>query len=233
MSDPSNPTLAMLLPLIEKKELLPTGTDIRGTLEEASYFSPRDPRLLFDWTLDVDKNSEHIICHRLDRLIEAGVIDPAEAKWTASPANEPPLGAGFVWTPEPIANGMHFVVHEKTKTFFLSRGAFGKTALVNQLSVWIDEAVARARRCIFTVVPQYYYSQKNGKDFYVGSLQLLLPLYCGRTDCRLALSLDYQVEKISEGKEREYYRAATILKTSWAKSNARLLGPLHMDWLRE
>lgn len=77
----------------------------------------------------------------------------------------------------------------------------------------VEKAIFKVKRNYRLAIPQYY----------DGQIQLLLPLtLSGPRKVDLALVV---------AQEHEIYRANTVIPTSWAYQNARLLAPLNQDWL--
>ena len=231
-----------------------------GEVREASFFQPRDQRLLFDHTAQVGTNDRHIVEERLDRLVDAGIIDPNEA-WIhfgtqaeANAALAPVHGARWVECEvhEGLAVGVSgrqrdrylgqrlwcFQKWVATGRFVLRRHNLGVTACALKVRKCIDDSVQVAKRNYMTVVPQFYYGKQRvveratgrALSVHCGTLQLLLPLFSASGDVVAALSVD---ESRPGGNGGEFYFASTILALPWALGNARLLTTPQAPWLRK
>lgn len=199
------------------------------------FVPPRDPSLLFDDEALVSPDVAHMM-ENAARFLEVGVMDEAEFI----------LGDGrtrldnATW-PAPndrryqLSDGRYLALLAPGSTMpFFRRNRFGMRSFQYLLTQWKDEAVARCRRTRGLVVPQFYYREVNG--FYRGELQLLLPLYCGTSSVKLALTLAFErrPENVDDGRVDEYwYVAKTVLMREWARGNARLLSCPQVHWINE
>ena len=203
-----------------------------GLLTKATFFQPRDQNLLLDWTADIQYNELHIIKERLDRFLEAGVIDEHEADMV----DQPPQGEEKQFQSIEYKGQKRYIrKHGDDGQFYFRRQNFGATACSLLLKSWIEDAQQRVQGTFTLAVPQAYYQQTKLKIpptssderettvmIYRGRLQLLIPLFCGTNKAKLALSLDYK-----DGS----YKANTVLKIQWAYSNARLLAAPQATWI--
>lgn len=199
-------------------------------LKRASYFKPRDPQLLLDWTLDIKFEAEHIIKQRLDRFLEVGVIDEHEAVVL----EEKPCQGNIVYGELKHGKYLHKnkyirMSSQNATDFYFRRETFGINACCNLLDRWIKDAQKRVQGTFTLAVPQFYYQPpSSSQEYYSGKLQLLIPLFCDTNKAKLALSLE--LRKTEDGK-KEYYKASTVLRIQWAYSNSRLLAAPQATWI--
>lgn len=216
----------------------------------AVFFEPSDPSLVYDWRVPLAKNYRHIIIERVRRFIDAGVVDLDELNCStgddvADEAARLEVKARFwcdangwdVYWSKPLAHGPHAglkllkllkpKVYKDVKEYIFRRTALGKAALSFLLDTWVDQSIRVVRKTYSLAVPQFYYS-KNADGHFKGTLQLLLPLYCGLDRPVLALSIQSIVGPTGV---REYL-ATTVLTLDMAFGNARLLTTPQVSWVR-
>ena len=202
---------------------------LEKSLKKASFFKPRDQNLLLDWTANIEWHESHIIDERLDRFLEAGVIDEHEAVIVDQQEKDRRTEETFNSLEHKGEKKFIKMFEDKTRArtrvFYFRREKFGMNACVLKLNQWIDDAKRRVQGTFTLAVPQVYYQLIGDK--FTGRLQLLIPLFCGTSKAKLALSLDYDCTNDSN----PHYRACTVLKIQWAYSNARLLAAPQATWI--
>jgi hypothetical protein len=200
------------------------------SLMNASYFQSRDQRLLFDPTLRVELNSNHIVEQNLDRLIMGGV-DVDEAVFRDRAETDLPDETNWRFLCYKGKNIRELKYSQYYNSFVFSRRNLGKKSAEMLVQKW-QQASVRATSYNFTLaVPQFYYKlvplpKDVRTQVYVGRLQLLLPLFCDGASPKLALSIQY------EDGPSPYYFSATVLTISMANSNARQITTPQVPWIR-
>ena len=153
---------------VQEAAALPGG-EARGFVAEATYFYPRDQRLMFDHTWNVTCNYTHIVEERLDRLIDAGLIDFNEARIHFGPIETAPAPvANAQWKKvdllERLAVGVSaerlnmpswcFQKWTVENKFVLRRNTSGLEAAKLKVERAVFEAVSVAKRNYMLAVPQ-------------------------------------------------------------------------------
>jgi hypothetical protein len=161
--------------------------------------------LLFNPSVDVVKNVDHIVVDNLERFpAEEGGrlgLDGVPEEWTeeaeeAREASPPTDSTDDDATPSTVSIPPDVLFRLRTR-----------------LDGAIEHSLRLARRSYRVSVPQ----------FYKGRIQLLLPLYLrSRAKPDLALTLQRHGGR---------YRAATVLYPDWAYRHARLLSRPNSEWL--
>ena len=198
----------------------------------ARYVAPRDPSLLFDDEAEVSPNVSHLI-ENAARFIDVNAVD--EAEFVIGPFNSPlERPADAFWQLDrrfQLADNRFLALSRDVDGLpFFRRGDLGIRNFQYLLGLWKDEAVAKCRRTRGLVVPQFYY--RNCDGYYRGDLQLLLPLYCGTPEVKLALTL--VCEPHPDGNPAHVlYTARTVLTKEWARGNARLLSCPQVHWINQ
>ena len=109
-----------------------------------------------------------------------------------------------------------------------ARGAAGMNAFSQRLTEWINEAAQLCRMNYALALPQAYFTK--GPAVWQETSQLLLPLYCGKNNTVLALTVLYQDPT---GAVDGYYQAFTVLTLRMARQNARLITTPQVLWLAD
>jgi len=228
------------------------GPDLAQWPPAARYFRGRDQRMLLDTELEVRPNALHVVQQRANRFVVAGVLDLDELTHVKVDVPPPggavaphgqPVEQGFQWellrdedtfSPHVVKdyNGRERHVYLKQNTgngtYRFARGAAGMNAFSQRLTEWINEAAQLCRMNYALALPQAYFTK--GPAVWQETSQLLLPLYCGKNNTVLALTVLYQGPA---GAVDGYYQAFTVLTLRMARQNARLITTPQVLWLAD
>ena len=188
----------------------------------ATYFSPGDPRIIFNREKRIVVDLPHITADNIHRLVMSGVIEEfeiTEKKQTNQDDNDQtPMHS------DPVSiHKTSLRLKSDLWNYEFRRGPAGQNS-VNRLMVqWIEHSISLARKIYSLAVPQMFYSKNPETGNIEGSLQLIIPLYCDKPDPPLVMCLSLKEDD---------YRVPTVLTKSDAYKNARLLGPVNANWLR-
>eukprot|EP01001_Neometanema_parovale_P003084 NODE_1396_length_1751_cov_40.608108_g1327_i0.p1 GENE.NODE_1396_length_1751_cov_40.608108_g1327_i0~~NODE_1396_length_1751_cov_40.608108_g1327_i0.p1 ORF type:complete len:490 (+),score=92.58 NODE_1396_length_1751_cov_40.608108_g1327_i0:65-1534(+) len=230
--------IAPIMQLLQGGRLIFCGFIAQAFPDHPKFFEHRSPDLLFDPTLKIMFNAEHIVGDNLDRLIAIGIIDPgeadvvSEAQYAARDENNMiDIGGGrAVEVVKVDTNPPLYITRPARQNFNLNRGAYGKRMTARVLERCIKYSLSLVKDTFTLAVPQYYYSTAG--QFYTGQLQLLLPIYRdqGSTQAVGALTATYVAATDTEA---AFYQCATILTKEMARGNARLLCKPQQPWLKD
>ena len=153
-------------------------------LAPPSYFAARDPDLLFDRTLFIDKNEKHVVQERASRLVAAGVLDIEELVYwqEKTPGATPPgLQADQCWDLlrdedlikkpplQMLINGSKTNVYllmtrnngrHDHYVYVFRRGDQGLRSACIAMQAWIEESEKRCKQTFSLAVPQIYFTKR-------------------------------------------------------------------------
>lgn len=198
------------------------------SLMNASYFKGRDQRLLFDPTLEVRLDYKYIVEQNLDRLIVGG-LDVEEAWFHDRAATESPLPGNWRFHCHEGNKIRELKYDDNYNSFVFSRGNLGKKSAESLLKQWLQASMVQTAYNINLVVPHFYYKLcplRDGRQVYVGRLQLLLPLVCDGTVPMLALSVQFK------DSASPHYFSDTVLTIRMANNTARQITTPQVPWIR-
>ena len=146
-------------------------------LAPPTYFPARDPDLLFDHTLFIDKNEKHVVLERASRLVAAGVLDIEElVYWQEKTpgAAKPIVQAHEDWDLlvdedlikkpplQMLLNGLQTNVWllTRNKNYVFKRGNQGLRSACIAMQGWIEESEQLCKQTYSLAVPQVYFTKR-------------------------------------------------------------------------
>lgn len=173
-----------------------------GELPSLARYWDDPAQLIFDPSLEIEANADHILRENLNRfpISLGGQVDAAG------------IPTDLVSSGADVSEAIEADEAGATESHATSSVAPSPVAR-NALEGAIQQGLRLARRSYRLAVPQ----------FYRGQIQLLLPLYLQSLE-RPDLALTLQ-------RSGDYYRAATVLYPDWAYGHARLLSRPNSEWL--